>query len=94
MGGDLHDRSDRVPGIEGVAVATCRNADASLATPERRGGADRFFVDKHATRYPKRHLGGDRGLRLIEHWLDVYAVVSDDGRVATVAYQSRRFRRP
>jgi hypothetical protein len=38
----------------------------------------------------KQHLGGERGLRMIERWLGVYAVVSDDGHIVTVAHQSRR----
>lgn len=53
-------------------------------------GSDRLIFDKAAVRRLKRHLGGDRGLRLIERWLDVYAVVSDNGRLVTVAHQSRR----
>jgi hypothetical protein len=59
----------------------------------RCGGADRLFFDKRATRRLKQHMG-DRGLKPVERWLRVYAVVGDDARVVTVAHQSRRFRRP
>ena len=53
-------------------------------------GADRLIFDKAALKRLKRHLGGDRNLRLIERWLDVYAVISDDGCLVTVAHQTRR----
>jgi hypothetical protein len=55
--------------------------------------AVRLIFDKAALKRLKRHLGGARGLRVIEPWLNVYAVVSDDGSVITVAHQCQRFRR-
>ncbi|MFG1227181.1 hypothetical protein [Xanthobacter wiegelii] len=60
----------------------------------RAGGADRLIFDKAALRRLRRHLGGERALRMIERWLDVYAVVSDSGVLVTVAHQTRRHRRP
>ncbi len=54
-------------------------------------GADRLIFDKAALKRLKRHLGGERNLRVIERWLDVYAVLGDNGRIVTVAHQSRRF---
>ena len=59
----------------------------------RSHGADRLIFDKAATRRLRRHLGGDRGMRLIERWLNVYAVVADDGSLVTVAHQTRPHRR-
>jgi len=53
-------------------------------------GADRLIFDKAAVRRVKRHLGGNRGLRMIEPWLSIYAVVADSGHLITVAHQSRR----
>jgi hypothetical protein len=54
-------------------------------------GADRLIFDKAALKRLKRHLGGERNLRVIERWLDVYAVLGDSGRIVTVARQSCRF---
>ncbi len=56
---------------------------------ERSGGADRLFFDKKAIKRMKIHFGGARGLRVIEQWLRVYAVISDDGKVLTVAHSHR-----
>jgi hypothetical protein len=53
-------------------------------------GANRLIFDKAAIKRLKHHLGGDRGLHLIARWLDVYAVLSDDGCIVTVAHQTRR----
>ena len=60
----------------------------------RCGRAERLFFDKTARRRLKTHLGGARGLRALEGWLDVYAVVGDNGQVVTVAHRQDRFRRP
>ncbi|MGF3027382.1 hypothetical protein ACQVP2_31810 [Methylobacterium aquaticum] len=59
----------------------------------RCGGAERLFFDKESRRRLSRHVGGARGLRTIEQWLDVYVVVGDCGRIVTVAHRDRRFRR-
>lgn len=58
------------------------------------GGAERLFFDKAAIRRVRRHVGGYRGLKIVERWLDIYAVVGDGGRVVTVAHRDGRFRRP
>jgi hypothetical protein len=62
-------------------------------TPFRCGGADRLVFDKAARRRLRRDLGGDRGLRVVERRLGVYAVVGDNGRIVTVAFQAARDRR-
>lgn len=62
-------------------------------TSIRAQGADRLIFDKAACRRLRKHLGGERGLRLIERWLDVYAVVSDEGTLITIAHQTCRHRR-
>jgi hypothetical protein len=59
----------------------------------RCGGADRLMFDKAAIQRLRRHLGGDRGLKLLEGWLGVYAVVGDNGYLVTAAHKSGRFRR-
>lgn len=56
-------------------------------------GAERLVFDKSARRRLEHHLGGRRGLRVIEPWLDVYAVISDGGHLITVAHDTRRVRR-
>lgn len=54
---------------------------------ERRcGQADRLFFDKAAKKRLRQHLGGKRGLQMIERWMGVYAVIGDNGRVVTVAH--------
>jgi hypothetical protein len=62
-------------------------------TSMRCGGADRLYFDKAAKKRLRQHLGGSRGLRLIEPWINVYAVIGDNGRVVTVAHQSARHQR-
>lgn len=59
----------------------------------RCGAAERLTFDKAARRRVARHLGGERSLRMIEPWLHVYAVVSDSGRLITVAHGDRRLQR-
>jgi hypothetical protein len=59
----------------------------------RCGGAERLFFDKAARKRLRHYLGGHHGMRLIEPWLTVYAVIGDNGQFVTVARQCRRFRR-
>ncbi|GLS46939.1 hypothetical protein [Methylobacterium brachythecii] len=59
----------------------------------RCGGAERLTFDKAARRRLAREFGGQRNLHVIERWLGVYVVVSDDGLVVTAAHRTRRFRR-
>lgn len=56
-------------------------------------GADRMIFDKAAQKRLRDHLGGTRGVRVIEPWFNVYAVVSDRGEIVTVAHQKRRHKR-
>lgn len=60
----------------------------------RSRGAERLIFDRQARARLRRHFGAREGLRSIERWLKVYAIVGDDGRVVTVAHQYRRFMRP
>ncbi len=57
----------------------------------RAHGAERLFFDKAACARLRRYLGGERGLKMIERWLNVYIVVSDDGQLITAARQTERF---
>jgi hypothetical protein len=59
----------------------------------RCGKAERLFFDKAAVQRLKCHMGGHRALRHVERWLNIYAVIGDDGGVVTVAHSSRRFNR-
>lgn len=52
-----------------------------------------LFFDKAARRRLRHRLGGERGLRLIEPWLGIYAVVSDQGLVITAGHRRQRLRR-
>lgn len=55
--------------------------------------AETLFFDLASRRELRRYLGGDRGLRLIEGWLDVYMVVGDDGAVITAGHRTQPLRR-
>lgn len=57
---------------------------------ERCVGAERLTFDKAARRRLSRHLGGER---IVEPWLNVYAVVADDGYLVTASHRRRRHRR-
>ena len=54
-------------------------------------GADSYAIDKAGRRRLKAELG-DR-FREVEPWLNAFVVVSDDGRIITVARRTRRLRR-
>ena len=56
---------------------------------QRCGQADRLYFDKAARKRLKNHLGGPRGMQLIERWLGVYAIIGDNGKVVTVAHNRR-----
>jgi hypothetical protein len=64
-----------------------------FGSPSRANGAERLMFDKSAIKRLRHHLGGDRGLKLVERWLNVYAVVGDNGSVVTAAHKTKRFRR-
>jgi len=59
----------------------------------RSGDADILIFDKQALKRLRHHLGGDRGLRVIDRWLNVYAVLSDDGLVVTVGHRTKHISR-
>jgi hypothetical protein len=58
----------------------------------RSRGADRYFFDQAGRRRLQQDLG-DLRFREVERWLDIYAVVADDGTIITVAWRTRRLRR-
>ena len=64
-----------------------------FGSASRCGGAERLMFDKSALQTPRQHLGGDRGLKLIDRWLNVYAVVGDNGQLITVAHKDKHFYR-
>jgi hypothetical protein len=64
-----------------------------FGSPFRCGGAERLMFDKSAVKRLRRHLGGPRGLKVIERWLNVYAVVGDNGTLVTAAHRSAHFHR-
>lgn len=64
----------------------------ACGSEHRCGGADSLFFDKAARKRLKHYLGGERSLRLIEPWLNVYAIVGDDGCVVTTAHKLKRYR--
>jgi hypothetical protein len=64
-----------------------------FGSASRCGGAERLMFDKSALKRMRRHLGGDRGLKLIDRWLNVYAVIGDNGQLITAAHKHRHFYR-
>jgi len=59
----------------------------------RCGGAERLMFDKQAVKRLRQHLGGKRGLKDVERWFNVYAVVGDNGNVVTAARKCAHFHR-
>lgn len=60
---------------------------------ERRcGGAEKLIFDKAARKRLKRHLGGERSFRIVEPWLNVYAIIGDNGSIVTTADMTRHHR--
>ncbi|MBB4199648.1 hypothetical protein CCR94_07235 [Rhodoblastus sphagnicola] len=59
---------------------------------ERSRGADTLFFNRAARDRMTRAHGG-RSIAGIEKWLGVYAIVSDEGSLITVAHRRRRFKR-
>jgi len=64
-----------------------------FGSASRANGAERLTFDKTAIKRLRHHLGGDRGLKVVERWLGVYAVIGDNGFVVTAAHKKERFRR-
>lgn len=60
---------------------------------QRSHGADILFVDKRGRKEIRRAIGGHRNMRLIEPFLNVMLIVSDDGTLITAARRTRRIRR-
>lgn len=64
-----------------------------FGSASRCDGAERFMFDKNARNRLRQHLGGDRGLKIIDRWLNVYVVIGDNGQVVTAAHKHRHFHR-
>ncbi|MGY3581407.1 hypothetical protein ACVIGB_000523 [Bradyrhizobium sp. USDA 4341] len=64
-----------------------------FGSASRANGAERLMFDKSAIKRLRHHLGGDRGLKVVERWLNVYAVLGDNGLLVTAAHKSGHFRR-
>ncbi len=63
-------------------------------TRVRSHGADVVILDKAARRAISREVGGDRGMRVFDRYLNSYLVVADDGRIVTTGFRTSRVRRP
>lgn len=61
-----------------------------FGTVRRSYGQEKVYFDKKAKKALRRHFGGARGMRLVEPFLDVYAVMSEDGAVVTVGHLQKR----
>ncbi|MCW3476276.1 hypothetical protein [Limobrevibacterium gyesilva] len=62
-------------------------------TRVRSHGADIVFLDKAAKKRIRKEVGGDRGMRVFDRWLNSYLVVADDGSIITTARRTRRVKR-
>ena len=60
---------------------------------ERCNNAEKLFFNKKSRQHLKRYLGGERTLKLIEPWLNTYAVLGDDGQVVTAGQRQKRINR-
>lgn len=60
---------------------------------ERCNQAEKIYFDQCSRRHLQAYLGGARSLRLLEPWLDTYAVLADDGTVVTVGHRQKRINR-
>jgi hypothetical protein len=59
---------------------------------QRVNGADRYFFNAPTKRRLRREIGRD-GFRRMERYLGIYAIVSDDNQVITVAWRLHRLHR-
>ncbi len=59
----------------------------------RSHGAERLFFDKAARRRLSEKLGKERGIKSIERYLNIYAVIGDNGILITAGRRTRRFKR-
>lgn len=59
----------------------------------RSHGADRLFFDRPAKLRLSKKLGGEQAIKSIERYLNIYAVIGDDGNIITVGRRTRRFKR-
>ena len=64
-----------------------------FGSPSRCGGAERLMFDKQAVKRLHQHLDGERGLKVVERWLNVYAIIGDNGNVVTTAHECAHFHR-
>lgn len=62
-------------------------------THVRSHGADIVFLDKAAKKRIRHEVGGDRGMRIFERWMNSYLVVADNGQIITAARRTRRVKR-
>jgi hypothetical protein len=76
-------------GIPPIAIEFLREFGSAY----RCGGAETLMFDKKARQLLRKHLGGHRSLKLIEPWLNVYAIIGDNGHIVTVARSTKHFRR-
>ena len=63
--------------------------DWGCAVPAEGEDCTRYFFDKNARRSIKAHYG--QMASQVSRYLDCYAVVSEEGRVITVAHQIKKF---
>jgi hypothetical protein len=57
-----------------------------FGSPSRCGGAERLMFDKQAVKRLRQHL-------FVERWLNVYAIIGDNGNVVTIAHKCAHFHR-
>lgn len=57
---------------------------------ERSYGADIVFIDKAARHRLKNVVGGKRGMRVLEPYLNQYLVVSDSNIIITTGHRNKR----
>ena len=84
-GEQQHQRRATLPLMEWIIMAH--------GTYVRSHGADTVFLDKAARKRIQNEVGGKRGMRVFDHYMNAYLVVSDEGRVITTGYRTHRIKR-
>jgi hypothetical protein len=62
-------------------------------THVRSHGADIVFLGKAAKKRIRHEIGGDRGMRIFDRWMNSYLVVVDNGQIITTARRTCRVKR-
>ena len=81
-GDEQHQRRATLPLMEALLL--------DYGTYVRSADADVVFLDKAARKRIQTAVGGKRGMRVFDRFLNSYLVVADNGRIVTTGYRTHR----